>query len=124
MLTEAAWAASRTKGTFFKERYGRLAARRGGKKALLAVGHSILKAIHYMLSTGARFHDLGEMYVPERTEKKRRDYLRTELKKLGYEVALTKKRKISLIPINWARQSTGRFLLEHPESDYETGPNC
>jgi transposase len=91
-LVEAAWAASRTKGTFFSERFARLSPRRGGKKALVAVGHSILTAIHYVLSTGGRFKDLGDRYVPERTEKKRRDYLKSELKKLGYEVVLTKKK--------------------------------
>ena len=91
-LVEAAWAASRTKGTFFSERFARLAPRRGGKKALVAVGHSILTAVHYVLSTGGRFKDLGDRYVPERTEKKRREYLKSELKKLGYEVTLTKKK--------------------------------
>lgn len=91
-LVEAAWAASRTKGTFFSERYGRLAARKGSKKALIAVGHSMLTAIHYILSTGGRFKDLGDRYVPDKTEKRRKDYLKAELKKLGYEVVLTKKK--------------------------------
>lgn len=90
-LVEAAWAASRTKGTFFGERYSRLAARKGGKKALIAVGHSMLTAIYQILSTGGRFKDLGDKYVPDRTERRRKDYLKSELKKLGYEVSLTKK---------------------------------
>ncbi len=91
-LVEAAWAASHTKGTFYSERHGRLIGRKGSKKALIAVGHSMLTSIHYMLSTGARYKELGDNYVPERMEKKRREYLKSELKKLGYEVVLTKKK--------------------------------
>ena len=91
-LTEAAWAASRTKGTFFKERYERISKRKGVKKALIAVGHPMLIAVYHVISTGGRYHELGEQYVPNRIEKKRRDYLKSELKKLGYEVALTKKK--------------------------------
>ena len=91
-LVEAAWAASRTKGTFYSERHRRLIGRKGSKKALIAVGHSMLTAIHYMLSTGAWYKELGDNYVPERMEKKRKEYLKSELKKLGYEVVLTKKK--------------------------------
>lgn len=86
------WAASRTKGTFSKERFERLSKRKGGKKALIAVGHSILKAVHYVISTGGRYHELGEQYVPSKIEKKRKDYLKSELQKLGYEVSLIKKK--------------------------------
>ena len=89
---EAAWAASRTKGTFFKERFERLSKRKGGKKALIAIGHSILKAVHYVISTGGRYHELGEQYMPSKIEKKRKDYLKSELQKLGYEVSITKKK--------------------------------
>lgn len=91
-LVEAAWAASRTKGTFYKERFERLSKRKGGKKALIAVGHSMLKAVHYVISTGGRYHELGEQYVPSKIEKKRKDYLKSELQKLGYEVSLIKKK--------------------------------
>lgn len=91
-LVEAAWAASRTKGTFFMERFNRLAPRKGNKKALIAVGHSLLKCIHYVLSTGGRYKELGDSYVPEKKEKQRKEYLKGELKKLGYHVVLTKKK--------------------------------
>lgn len=92
-LVEAAWAASRSKGTFFMERFNRLAPRKGSKKALIAVGHSILKCIHYVLSTGKQYKDLGDSYVPEKKEKQRREYLKGELRKLGYDVSLTKRKK-------------------------------
>lgn len=77
-LVEAAWAASRAKGTFFMERFNRLAPRKGSKKALIAVGHSLLKCI------------LGDNYVPNKKEQKRKDYLKKELQKLGYSVKLSK----------------------------------
>lgn len=91
-LVEVAWAASRTKGTFFMERFNRLAIRKGSKKALIAVGHSLLTCVHYVLSTGGRYKELGDRYVPDKTKKKRKDYLKTELRKLGYDVTLTKKK--------------------------------
>lgn len=89
-LVEAAWAASRAKGTFFMERFNRLATRKGSKKALIAVGHSLLKCIHYVLSTGGRYKELGDNYVPNKKEQKRKEYLKKELQKLGYSVTLSK----------------------------------
>ena len=90
IITEAAWAATRTKNTFFSERYHLIAARRGKKRALIAVGHSQIVALYLILSTGARYHELGAQYVQEKIEKKRKTYLSTELRKLGYMVSLTK----------------------------------
>lgn len=75
---------------FFSERYHRIAARRGKKRALIAVGHSLIVALYLILSTGARYHELGAQYVQKKSEKKRKAYLSTELKKLGYTVSLTK----------------------------------
>ena len=74
------------------ERFNRLAPRKGNKKALIAVGHSLLKCIHYVLSTGGRYRELGDNYVPEKKERQRREYLKGELKKLGYDVVLTQKK--------------------------------
>lgn len=91
VITEAAWAATRTKNTFFSERYHRIAARRGKKRGLIAVAHSQIVAAYLILSTGARYHELGAQYQQEKIEKKRKAYLTAELKKLGYSVALEKK---------------------------------
>jgi len=52
LLVQIAWAASRTKGTYFQAQYHRLARRRGKKRALIAVGHSILIVVHHMLKNG------------------------------------------------------------------------
>ncbi|WP_317130443.1 IS110 family RNA-guided transposase [Echinicola rosea] len=48
-LVEAAWAASHTKETYLNRKYGAVAARRGSKKALIAVAHKILTALYYIL---------------------------------------------------------------------------
>ena len=64
-LNQAAWAASRTKGTFLKARYHRLAARRGKKRAIVAIGRSILVSIWYMLSRRQPYQDLGEDYYDQ-----------------------------------------------------------
>lgn len=87
-MTEIAWAASRTKGTFYSARYHKLAARRGKKRALIAVGHSILKSVWHILSNQCEYKELGAEYLDQRTKAKRKVYLKSELAKLGYDVEL------------------------------------
>jgi len=66
-----------------------LAARRGKKRALVAVGHSILKSVYHILDGKEHYRELGADYLNSKIESKRKDYLKKELKKLGYQVALT-----------------------------------
>lgn len=63
------------------------------KRALIAVAHSQLTAVYLILSTGARYHELGAQYMQAKIEKKRKFYLTAEMKKLGYKVSLEKKSK-------------------------------
>jgi transposase len=89
VLGEAAVAASRT-DTFLGERYRRIARRRGKKKAIVAVGRSILVIVWYLLSDpDARFHDLGPDFYDNRTgpDRKKRNHVR-QLEALGYKVTL------------------------------------
>ncbi len=58
-LAEAAWAAGRTKNTYLSAMYRRIAARRGKKRALIAVAHTLLIVFYHMLKTGAAYHELG-----------------------------------------------------------------
>ena len=88
VLTEIAWAATRTKNTFYHARYHKLAARRGKKRALIAVGHSILKSVYHILKENCDYKELGTDYLISRTEAKRKAYLKGELGKLGYVVEL------------------------------------
>ncbi len=58
-LNQAAWAAVRTKNTYFAARFHRLAAKRGSKRAIVAVGHKILVLAHYLLHTTATSANLA-----------------------------------------------------------------
>jgi transposase len=89
VLGEAAVAAGRT-NTFLGERYRRLAKRRGAKKAIVAVGRSILVIIwHLLADPTARFHDLGAGFYDTRVnaERRKRNHVR-QLEALGYRVTL------------------------------------
>ena len=89
ILGEAAVGASKT-DTFLGERYRRIARRRGKKKAVVAVGRSILIIVWYLLSDPETcYHDLGPGYYDSRInpERKKRNHIR-ELEALGYKVTL------------------------------------
>ena len=89
-LGEAAVAAARTH-TFLGERYRRLARRRGGPRATVAVGRSILVIIwHLLCQPDARYRDLGPDYTRRRTDPnhRTRNHVR-QLEALGYTVTLT-----------------------------------
>jgi len=88
VITEVAWAATRTKNTYYSARYHRLAARRGKKRALIAVGHSILKSVYHILKGKEQYKELGVDYLNSKIEVKRKNYLKSELEKLGYQVAI------------------------------------
>jgi len=81
-LVQCAYAAIRTKGSFFKARYHRLAARRGKKRAIMAIAHSMLKAIWHILSTGEVYHDLGADYYNQRNRDAKVAYHTRQLEKL------------------------------------------
>jgi transposase len=89
VLGEAAVAAGRT-NTFLGERYRRIARRRGAKRAIVAVGRSILVIVWHLLSdSDARFHDLGPGFYDTRinAERRKRNHVR-QLEALGYKVTL------------------------------------
>lgn len=87
-LVEAAHAASRTKGTYLAAQYRRLAARRGGKRAAVAVGHSILVSVYALLTTGEDYHDLGDTYFDARDRQTVERRLVRRLEGLGHKVTL------------------------------------
>ncbi len=90
-MVEVAWAASRTKNTFYKARYHRLAARRGKKRAIVAVAHSVLKSVYHVLNNHMPYKELGADYLNSLMEEKRKKYLEKELKKMGYDVQTSPK---------------------------------
>lgn len=88
ILTQAAWAASRTKDTYLKARYHRLAARRGKKRAIVAIARSILVSIWHMLSRRMAYQDLGADYYDQRRKDTKVTYFTKQLAKLGFAVTL------------------------------------
>ncbi len=87
-LTEAAWAASHAKDSYLATQYRRLAARRGKKRALLAVGHSILVIIYHLLKHHLEYKDLGRDYFDRLEPERLRRYLVKRLEALGHKVIL------------------------------------
>lgn len=87
-LAQAAHGAARTKGSYLQALYHRLAGRRGKKRALGAVAHSIVVAIYHMLSRKQAYHDLGGNYFDEQSRHTVTDRLVRRLEKLGYDVSL------------------------------------
>ena len=61
-------------------------ARRGKKKALIAIGHKILCASYHIIKNKEAFKDLGYEYLIERKKKNRLEYLKRELKEHGYKI--------------------------------------
>lgn len=89
-LIEAAHAAGRKAGTYLHSQYHRLSARRGKKRAAVAVAHSILKIIYHLLTRKTDYQDLGANYFDEHQEQSVVSCLQRRLEKLGYQVELHK----------------------------------
>ncbi len=87
-LTQAAWGASMTKGSYFKAFYHRLAARKGKKRAIMAVAHALLSTGYLLLWTGRRFSDLGEGYFDRLDRERLTKRLVKRLEKLGHQVSI------------------------------------
>ncbi len=87
-LVEAAHGAAHTKDKYLSAQYRRLAARRGKKKALVAVGHSILVIMYHMLTRKEPYHDLGANYLDERDRQAVQRRAVRRLERLGYRVTL------------------------------------
>jgi len=85
-LTELAWGATRTKKSYYKAKYESMVARRGKKRALIAIGHKILCASYHIIKNKEAFKDLGYEYLAERRKKNRLEYLKRELKEQGYKI--------------------------------------
>ena len=90
-LQEVAWAAVRTKKSYYRALYHRLKGRRGPKKAIVAVQHALLVALWHMLTHRVPHRDLGSTYFDPRTSARMRRHHVRRLEQLGYEVVLVQK---------------------------------
>jgi transposase len=90
-LVEAAGAAARKRGSYLKDKFFRLKARRGYKRAAMAIAHKILIAAYHMLSTGAHYKDLGDAYLDHLDKTRVAANLVNRLKRLGFLVTIENK---------------------------------
>jgi transposase len=81
-MVQGAWSATRKKGTFLKARYHRLASRRGKKRAIVAVAHSMLVSAWHMLTYQQPYQELGGDYFDQRKKETKVSYLVRRLEKL------------------------------------------
>jgi transposase len=87
-LVQCAWAAARTKDSYFNAQFHRIRARRGPKKAIVAVAASMLTAIYHMLKDGTMYQDLGPDHFGARDKERQKNRLIKRLADLGYVVEL------------------------------------
>lgn len=88
LLVQAAWAATRTKGTYLSALYHRLAGRRGKKKAIIAVAHALLVIIFHMIVRNEPYRELGGDYFDKQDPASTAKRLAKRIEKLGYHVKL------------------------------------
>jgi len=95
VLIQAAHAAGHTQ-TYLGEQYRRISARRGSKKAAMAVGHSILVIFYHMVKTGEPYHEKGADYFTNVNKEKIQRRLVRQLERLGNTVVLQPKAETTL----------------------------
>jgi transposase len=87
-LSQAAWAASRKKDSYFQAQFRRLAGRRGKKRALISVARSLLVVIYHLLKKRTTFKDLGRDYFDKLNSRRLVPYLVKRIENLGYDVSI------------------------------------
>ena len=88
VLVEIAHVAAKTKDTYLAAQYRRIAARRGKKRALIALGHTVLVIAYQLLTRKMPYHDLGVAYFDKLEQNRVQRRLVRRLERMGYEVVL------------------------------------
>jgi transposase len=88
VLVQGAWGAAKAKGSYFGAQFRRIARRRGEKRAVIAVAHSILTVIYHVLKDGVFYEDLGADYFDRRSPDQHARYHLKRLAELGFDVTL------------------------------------
>jgi transposase len=86
VLVQSAWAAARKKNSYLQAQFLRIKARRGAKKAAVAVAASILTIVYHMLRDGTCYQDLGPEYFGRRNSAKIAARLANRIRNLGFHV--------------------------------------
>jgi hypothetical protein len=89
ILIEVAWAAVKKKEAYYRSKYFHLKARRGSKKAIVAVAHRIAKALFHIVKNGQQYKELGKDYLTLLNAQRRYEYLRREASVIGYKLVPT-----------------------------------
>jgi hypothetical protein len=87
-LIQVAHAASRQKQGYLPAQYRRIAARRGKKRAAMAVAHSILVSIYHLLKDGTVYEEHGEAFFDKQEQQATEKRLIRQLERLGHHVTL------------------------------------
>jgi transposase len=87
-LIESAWAAARTRRTYLGAQYARLARKRGTKKAVVAVAHSLLVIVYHMLRDGTEYAELGVTHFDRLAQARLTRYHVRRLEELGHKVTI------------------------------------
>ena len=87
-LVQSARSAARSKDTYFNSFYSRLAARRGGNRAAVALGRKILEICYYMIRDGTTFNDLGANYFTKRNTDRILNSSIKRIESLGFKVQI------------------------------------
>jgi len=88
VVCEAAWAASHCKRSYFRSQFHRLAGKKGKKRALIAVAHSLLVVAYMLRKRGCVYQDLGSDYFEKINQDQLTRYHIKKLQRLGYNVTL------------------------------------
>ena len=86
LLVEIAWAAIKVKGSYYRDKFYRLRARRGAKRAIIAIAHRILKAVYAIVKHGERYRELGEEHLAQRNEELQVFRLKKMADRYGFEL--------------------------------------
>jgi transposase len=84
LLIELAWTAIKTKGSYYKDKFHRLKARRNAKRAITAIAHKLAIAVYQVLRYGREYRELGETYLDQRNQSAKLKRLRAQAKTMGF----------------------------------------
>lgn len=87
-LVQAASAAVRTEQSYYQAKFRRLVKRRGYKRAIVAIAHSMLKAIYHMIRDNTAYTELGGDWLDKRSPESKSQALVRQLERLGHRVQL------------------------------------
>lgn len=87
-MAECAWAAVKTKDTYFRSKYYALIPRMGKKKALMAIAHKIIIASYFILKDKTEFKELGSNYLQNKNRDQLVQHHLKRIEKLGYQITI------------------------------------